>query len=204
MRTLIAAAALAVAASIPAPAMAGDTMDGIRSDCLREWPGDYSMQEFCIRKQTDALNAMIIDAGGSFDKLSAIEKDIFGKCAIDWTTPGGYDWAMVKFCSDKQRASYVALNGPITRTVAVKPVAERPMMLNEACLFKGIPRIYLYNGTPGERYFKIGKHVVPFDGVTAETKRYKYTLEPGMIRVVDKTNGNNKTFKGSCKPAQGE
>ena len=93
------------------PALADDRADAladIKANCKAEWPGNYSMQEYCIEKQVKAINAMSRIYKSA---LNDEEKGILDKCLTDWTKERGAIWAMVEYCYQKQHQSYVRLKG---------------------------------------------------------------------------------------------
>lgn len=94
--------------SEPEPATTVSTRSEIRANCEAEWPGDYRMQEYCIKNQVEALQAIAPLA----DSSSSIERDIVGKCAVEWRKPIGFDYRMIKYCYEKQIEAYRRLNSP--------------------------------------------------------------------------------------------
>ncbi|MDX8517972.1 hypothetical protein RFN30_07015 [Mesorhizobium sp. VK23D] len=90
----------------PEPAKTDSTLSEIRANCAAEWQGDYSMQEYCINQQVEALQAMKPVA----DSATPVEREILGKCANEWRKPAGYDYRMVKYCYEKQIEAYKRLN----------------------------------------------------------------------------------------------
>jgi hypothetical protein len=82
------------------------TLSEIRSNCASEWQGDYSMQEYCIKRQLEALQSI----KPILDNPSPIEREIFGKCADEWRKTIGFDYQMIKYCFDKQLNAYRRLN----------------------------------------------------------------------------------------------
>lgn len=58
MRRLLAALALVAAATTIAFADS-DTLAGIKAGCSADWPGNYSMQEFCINTQVESFNHLV-------------------------------------------------------------------------------------------------------------------------------------------------
>ena len=63
----------------------------IRSDCMKEWKGDYRMIEYCIKKQTAAYNTV----------RRLPNNKIKRHCRNEW----GKDYRMVSYCYDKQSTS---------------------------------------------------------------------------------------------------
>lgn len=57
--------------------------------CRREWPSDYTMEEFCIRQQEDAR---------SWTRGRQIEERIASHCMRNWSQ----DWVMFKFCAGQE------------------------------------------------------------------------------------------------------
>lgn len=91
--------------SEPEPRKSNIALSEIRTNCGLEWQGDYSMQEYCINKQLDALRAM-----PDMDQATPIEREIIGKCASEWRKPVGFDYAMIKYCFEKQVSAFRRLN----------------------------------------------------------------------------------------------
>ncbi len=80
----------------------------LRGKCEKDWPGDFTMQEACLRNQNEgALALKDIDAthGNLFNRQ--VEK-----CTDDWTKVGVPDFAMIAACSRMQIESYFRLNAP--------------------------------------------------------------------------------------------
>lgn len=78
----------------------------LRGKCEADWPGDYSMQETCLKVQFDgALELKAIDAkyGNRFNRQ--VEK-----CTDDWTKSGVPDFSMAATCARMQIESYFRLN----------------------------------------------------------------------------------------------
>lgn len=62
----------------------------IAAKCAGEWPGDYSMQLYCVKKQSAALSQL----GGGSGASGSIES----RCASDWPA----DYSMQAYCRNKQ------------------------------------------------------------------------------------------------------
>lgn len=78
----------------------------VRHSCSAEWPGDYRMQEYCIKQQNEAaayMRPIISSAVG-------VEQQIVRKCASEWSTPSGFNYRMVKYCYEQQMGAYRRLN----------------------------------------------------------------------------------------------
>ncbi|UVK44404.1 hypothetical protein BPNPMPFG_006321 [Mesorhizobium sp. AR07] len=87
------------------PALANDQADAlsdIEANCKAEWATDDSMQEYCIGRQIDAIDAV---AKIHKSSLSVAEKDMLNQCLSQWTK----DWSMVNYCYTKQHDAYVRL-----------------------------------------------------------------------------------------------
>lgn len=83
-----------------------ETLAGIKAGCSAEWPGDYSMQEFCINNQVTSYNHLVqIHNSDQNDE----ERDMLVKCLGEWETATGSDWAMVEFCYQNQHEAYERL-----------------------------------------------------------------------------------------------
>lgn len=104
MRILVAVATVIATTSIASAD--ADTMVGIKAACTAEWPGDYSMQEFCINNQVKSYNHLVqIKNSGQ----NGEEKGMLVKCLDDWKTATGSDWTMVEFCYKNQHEAYERL-----------------------------------------------------------------------------------------------
>lgn len=78
----------------------------LREKCERKWPGDYSMQEACLRNQiTGAAELKAIDEryGSQFNKQ--VET-----CVEKWTDNGTPDFSMIAACARNQIESWHRLN----------------------------------------------------------------------------------------------
>jgi hypothetical protein len=62
----------------------------IESSCAREWPSDYSMQLYCVKKQRDAR-----------DKIEGRSDSIAEHCAKEWPS----DYTMQAYCQNKQTSA---------------------------------------------------------------------------------------------------
>ena len=62
--------------------------DIIMNDCQKKWNTDYSMVEYCVKKQTKAYNSI----------TSFPNNIILRQCKEKWNT----DYSMVKYCYEKQ------------------------------------------------------------------------------------------------------
>lgn len=80
--------------------------------CAAEWPGDYSMQEYCQNNQLEGYNevsAMLQDP-----PIPENENDrVFSRCAAEWTDGeitdlfnDNVDWQMVAYCMKHQTEAY--------------------------------------------------------------------------------------------------
>jgi hypothetical protein len=105
MRTLfIAGCALALGLSI-AQAEVGEE---IRSLCEKEWPDEFSMQEFCIKEETASHRALERVKSNVVDGHPVGQK-IFRKCLREWSDDLT-EWSMVKYCVDEEIGSYNRLH----------------------------------------------------------------------------------------------
>ncbi|TPK65564.1 hypothetical protein FJ546_10285 [Mesorhizobium sp. B2-4-19] len=79
-------------------------MADIKANCKTEWATDYSMQEYCISQQVEAINAVskIYKSPLSFD-----EKGMMDKCLSEWSKPRGADWTMVEYCYNQQHERHL-------------------------------------------------------------------------------------------------
>lgn len=92
--------------------------DKAKAFCENKWPGNYSMQEYCLDRQIEANNSVIKWARrkGILSEEGKITgsgdyTQILQHCLSKWTAePGGYNWAMVDYCIGRQSESYERLN----------------------------------------------------------------------------------------------
>lgn len=80
----------------------------LRGKCQSDWPGDYFLQEACLRLQTDGmLHLKRIDEryGAKFNK--PVEK-----CVDEWTKDGVPDFHLIAACAQLQIDSYHRINEP--------------------------------------------------------------------------------------------
>jgi hypothetical protein len=98
----------------------GGTVDDLKNYCADEWPGDYQMQEHCIKTQVNALFVFVNQySKPSMEKYKAsnlpkdikmndpripIEFKIVVMCAEEWKIPHawGHDYQMVVHCCKTQ------------------------------------------------------------------------------------------------------
>ena len=74
----------------------------VETFCSDKWGGDYSMQEYCIKKEMKGIYSLkdkLSEAGG-------IPENIFGTCLIKWKP----QYSMVDYCVNKQLKAYNNLN----------------------------------------------------------------------------------------------
>ena len=72
----------------------------IRQHCAREWPEDYSMRNYCIGRQRDAL--AILKQGRPHDIPEDVFERIRSRCAAEWPE----DYSMRQYCEKQQFDSY--------------------------------------------------------------------------------------------------
>lgn len=97
----------AVSSRKPAPA-ANDTLEEIKADCADKWTNDYAMQDFCRNRQIKAINSLAGLRDRDQNDLNLMRA--LGKCVSEWKSEHGHDWAMVKFCYERQYKAYKRLN----------------------------------------------------------------------------------------------
>jgi hypothetical protein len=86
-----------------------DTSNDIKKYCAAKWATDYEMQEYCINKQTQSANRILME----YDNLkpNSEEKNIYSRCLDKWQSQiAGYDWEMVEYCKTKQLEAYRRLH----------------------------------------------------------------------------------------------
>lgn len=95
------------------PGTPGASSAGVRSEgqevildwCRGEWPGNFRMQEHCLRTQVEA--AQEVAKMNQSIKGNADLENVMGQCAAQWTIPGGqFNWRMVRHCAQRQFDSY--------------------------------------------------------------------------------------------------
>jgi hypothetical protein len=102
-----AALALALLLLAPTLAVAQDSAADVKANCAAEWPGDYAMQQWCLKRNGDAAAALAALTG---EEPPRHVKEIVVACAKQW--PGavaGHDWPMVEWCVRRQLAAYDAI-----------------------------------------------------------------------------------------------
>lgn len=77
----------------------------IRRNCAREWPDDYSMRNYCIKQQREAL--AILKKGRPHDIPEDVFARIRSKCAAEWPE----DYTMRQYCEKQQFDAYRELEG---------------------------------------------------------------------------------------------
>ncbi|TPJ99496.1 hypothetical protein FJ872_30775 [Mesorhizobium sp. B2-5-9] len=103
-RALVAAAVLL---ATPGTASADtDTMAGIKAACMAEWPGDDSMQEYCIDDQVTSYNHLVQIHKGD---QNSEEQHMLLKCLDQWKNATGSDWVMAEFCYQQKHEVYKRL-----------------------------------------------------------------------------------------------
>jgi len=107
MRGQILASIIAIFATPSATFADADTLAGIKAGCSAEWPGDYSMQEFCINNQVTSYNHLVQIHSSNQNEA---EKGMLIQCLGEWKTATGSDWSMVEFCYKNQHEAYERLN----------------------------------------------------------------------------------------------
>jgi hypothetical protein len=108
MRKLLAVCAISAAFfTIPLsqPVAAEDINDWIKQRCTSEWPADYRMQVYCIRKQIEGAQEIGRLAGG--EASNGDLREILSTCVSEWGGPGkNADWRMISYCYSKQREAW--------------------------------------------------------------------------------------------------
>jgi hypothetical protein len=74
----------------------------VKDMCERQWPGDYQMQEYCIRKQGEAYYIL---QSTPQDVSFSIFEGIRAGCKREW----GGDYQMREYCERKQVEAYRAI-----------------------------------------------------------------------------------------------
>ena len=96
------AAARYANASIDVPA---NWREVAQAKCQEEWPTDYSMQEHCMKNQTESSQTLAEGSPAGIDP--AAFRVIRGKCAEEWPR----DFQMRAHCEKQQYEGYRELNG---------------------------------------------------------------------------------------------
>lgn len=91
----------------------------IRGRCASEWPGDYVMQRYCVRRQSEArgdVGKWLVDTGladiGLDDYERALDAErpdavIYFHCSQQWEE----DFVMIAYCIDRQEEALWELRG---------------------------------------------------------------------------------------------
>ncbi|MBB2841267.1 UNVERIFIED_ORG: hypothetical protein GGE64_005049 [Rhizobium etli] len=105
LATCAISAALFTIPGLAQPVAAEDIGDWIKQRCTSEWPGDYSMQVYCIRKQIEGAQEIGRLARG--EASNGDLRGILSTCLSEW---GGdaknADWPMISYCYRKQREAW--------------------------------------------------------------------------------------------------
>jgi hypothetical protein len=85
----------------------------INARCSAKWAGDFSMQDYCRKKQLDAagwlgryLSIHKITSKVIASDAPPVESKILEKCYEKWTDAHGPNFPMVRYCTEKQLAAY--------------------------------------------------------------------------------------------------
>lgn len=103
--------------------------DSVSDECKKEWPGDYQMQEFCMKQATDGAES-IQDFLARYDMTTDnwVEHSVRGevpalilkKCSEKWHP----DMNMIAFCIEEEEKSAIRLGkigGSPENSVEFKP-----------------------------------------------------------------------------------
>lgn len=85
------------------------SFEDLKKGCAIEWPGDYKMQEYCIKQQ----GAAAIELGHIIDQNpnDQVFNGIIQKCGSEW--PGkatDFDYKMMLYCVKQQSSAYNRLH----------------------------------------------------------------------------------------------
>jgi hypothetical protein len=105
MRTLL---LVGLALALGLSCARADVGSDIRSLCEREWPDEFSMQEFCIKEETSSHAAVQRIRASTLD-THPVGSKIHRKCLKEWTEDLT-EWSMVKFCLVEEVGSYNRLH----------------------------------------------------------------------------------------------
>ena len=99
------------------PSAAADALDKVKASCATEWPGDFRMQDYCVRRQLDGARDMFawMDVH-EIDRRAegtAAEADpyvqIFALCSQRWLD-GQDNYRMTAYCLRTQTNALDRLN----------------------------------------------------------------------------------------------
>jgi hypothetical protein len=76
-------------------------LPGIRSQASADWPNDYGMQEYVIKRQVAAYNQLV-----QIKSEKKVPEHIIQKAENEW--PG--DYGMITYVIEKEHAAYLRLN----------------------------------------------------------------------------------------------
>lgn len=79
----------------------------IRRHCEREWPDDYTMRNYCLKQQREAL--AVLEQGRPDDIPEEVFAGIRSKCANEWPE----DYNMRRYCEQQQFNSYRELEDKV-------------------------------------------------------------------------------------------
>lgn len=77
----------------------------IRKHCEREWPDDYTMRNYCLKQQREAL--AVLEHGRPDDIPEDVFTGVRKKCAGEWPE----DYNMRRYCETQQFDSYREVEG---------------------------------------------------------------------------------------------
>ena len=97
----------------------GAAMADSQSYCASEWPGDFRMQAYCLKRQHEGVDNSLdfVDR----HNISGITEDtdisdnpyaqMWVKCTNEWSLPQHktWNWRMVDYCLKRQMEGYKAL-----------------------------------------------------------------------------------------------
>ena len=83
--------------------------DQISAWCGNKWPGNYRMQEYCIKTQTES-QAKLNDLLKAYPRGSQ-ENGIINKCSAMWKDgAGAHNYRMIVYCSQSEIAAFQRLS----------------------------------------------------------------------------------------------
>ena len=100
---------IVIALLIATPTAANEVETAIRAKCKADWPTDYSMQNFCVTRQTEA--ARKLERHRERWPEGSEERKILERCVTEWAGADGSkaDYSLVNLCFDQQLEAYRSL-----------------------------------------------------------------------------------------------
>ncbi len=99
--------ALALAQAAPFD-VKGNYIEMAKEHCRREWPDNFSMQSYCLKREAEGMIAF----KRVNDELGKPLERALEKCTKEWTKDRLPDWSMIAYCAKRQAEGYREVNSP--------------------------------------------------------------------------------------------